>query len=844
MVEHGSEAEKALEARVHALRAELSRAEAELSAVRREAAPVRCVRARDDAAWRDSVERALEQALARLRSHVEGSPLAVVEWTADQRVVAWSAGAERLFGWSAREVRGRRLEDVGLFAPEDRNALTRLEREACGGDPARSVDVLRNVRKDGEAVWCEWYRSVLRDREGGVRSVLAQVLDVTERQRTLAALRASQAAAAERAAELEAVFATVPFPVLVFDGAGRPTRVNPAACEVLGMNPTALDAAAFAAHVTGRLRMRLRGGAALSPAELPVSRALRGEPVRGVIVELEDAGGHTRSMSVTATPLHEGERLAGAVVSWFELTDRLAAEEQARRSEVLYRSTAKSIPDGGVCVVDRELRYLAVEGALLATLGLSRAELEGRTVGEVFSGETRDRIELHFERAIAGETHTQESVLGGRTLLTHYGPLLGPEGSLGALALVFDITERKRAEEALRDSEQREAALRQAAESAVRAKDEFLAMLGHELRNPLAPILTAVQLLRLRAGDAFSRERAIIERQAQHMMRLVDDLLDVSRITRGKVTLRRRRVDVGDAVARAVEMASPLLEERAHRLDLSVPAGLAVDGDEDRLTQVFANLLTNAARYTPSAGRVEVTATAAGDRVRVAVRDEGVGIPPGLLPRLFETFVQGERRLDRGEGGLGLGLALVKRLTELHGGRVEARSDGPGKGSEFVVEFPAWRCPAAAGGPEDDRVARVVPVAPAGLRVLVVDDNSDAAELLAEGLRLSGHRVAVAFDGPQALRVAAPLVPQVALLDIGLPVMDGYELGRRLRERYAECRLVAVTGYGQAADLARTRSEGFLAHVVKPIDLEGIRALLRQLSGAAEPEGPSPSPLA
>jgi signal transduction histidine kinase/ActR/RegA family two-component response regulator len=396
----------------------------------------------------------------------------------------------------------------------------------------------------------------------------------------------------------------------------------------------------------------------------------------------------------------------------------------------------------------------------------------------------------------------------------------------GADGAPWSATDPEQVEVARREEAQRAVALRQAAESAVRAKDEFLAMLGHELRNPLAPILTAVQLLRLRAGDQFARERAIIERQAQHMMRLVDDLLDVSRLTRGKIVLKRQRVDVGEAIARAVELASPLFEERAHRLDLSLPAGLVVDGDSDRLVQVFANLLTNAAKYTPSGGRVEVEAYAVGEAVRVVVRDTGVGLSPALLPVIFDAFVQGERHLDRGQGGLGLGLALVKQLTELHGGRVAARSEGPGRGSEFVVELPA--CAARAAAPEGR--AGEAERRPGGRRVLVVDDNADAAEMLAEGLRLHGHRVGVAHDGPQALRVAEALSPEIALLDLDLPVMDGYELGHRLRERLGPtCQLVAVTGYGQEADLVRTRREGFLAHVVKPVELDAVRELVRCL---------------
>jgi PAS domain S-box-containing protein len=363
---------------------------------------------------------------------------------------------------------------------------------------------------------------------------------------------------------------------------------------------------------------------------------------------------------------------------------------------------------------------------------------------------------------------------------------------------------------------------RAAAEEASRAKDQFLAVLGHELRNPLAPIATALRLMALRAGDACISERAIIERQVQHMTRLVDDLLDVSRITRGKVELRRRPVEIADVIAKAVEIASPALEQKQHRLEVDTPtSGLAVNGDAGRLAQVFANLLTNSAKYTPPYGDVYVRATRDKKTVRVSVRDTGTGIAPEVLPHIFEVFVQGARR-DAVRAGLGLGLAIVRSLTELHGGRVEASSDGPNLGSEFVVELPLFETAereAARPTPRD----RPSPVG-RPLRVLVVDDNIDAAEMLAEWFVAIGHRVQVATDGPTALERAADFKPQVALLDIGLPVMDGYEVARRLRELpgCAATRLIALTGYGQESDHERSRRAGFEDHLVKPVDLEAI----------------------
>jgi signal transduction histidine kinase/CheY-like chemotaxis protein len=373
---------------------------------------------------------------------------------------------------------------------------------------------------------------------------------------------------------------------------------------------------------------------------------------------------------------------------------------------------------------------------------------------------------------------------------------------------------------------------RERAEAANRAKDEFLAMLGHELRNPLSPILTAVQLMRLRAGDALTRERTIIERQVNHMVRLVDDLLDVSRITRGKVQLKRLPIDLARVVAQAIEIASPLLEERAHRLTTTVPAGLMVDVDANRLAQVLANLLTNAAKYTPPRGTIEVTGTARQGRVVLSVRDNGVGIEPELLPRIFELFVQGKQSTDRAQGGLGLGLAIARSLIEMHDGSLGVRSEGLGRGSEFVVELPRAE---GVQAPTLTLAAASGPSAPAraGSKVLVIDDNRDAATILAEALESVGHHVRVAHDGPSALEIANEFQPHLALVDLGLPIMDGFELAKRLQELGRETKLVAVTGYGQESDRRRTLEAGFARHFVKPVDLDKLDEVIRALCAVA-----------
>ncbi len=362
-----------------------------------------------------------------------------------------------------------------------------------------------------------------------------------------------------------------------------------------------------------------------------------------------------------------------------------------------------------------------------------------------------------------------------------------------------------------------------------RHKDEFLAMLAHELRNPLAPLMNAVHMLRPEglAGPEAEEIRGIAERQVRHLARLVDDLLDMSRISTGKIQLRKGRVDLGVAVSRAVDSARPLIEARRHQLKVATPdRPVFLDADSARLEQVLSNLLNNAAKYTEPGGRIELDAGREGDQAFVRVRDTGVGIAPELLPRVFDLFTQAERSLDRSQGGLGIGLTLVRGLVELHGGSVAVYSGGIGRGSEFVICLPTSPTPddARDGGPE----TKAAPAPANPMRVLVVDDNEDGARLLARLLRSGGHRASLAYDGPAALESALSEPPDVVLLDIGLPGMDGFEVARRLRESEGPNRalLVALTGYGREEDLRRSREAGFDHHMVKPVDPRALNELL------------------
>ncbi|QOY93291.1 PAS domain-containing protein [Massilia sp. UMI-21] len=402
-----------------------------------------------------------------------------------------------------------------------------------------------------------------------------------------------------------------------------------------------------------------------------------------------------------------------------------------------------------------------------------------------------------------------------------YQPIRGPNGEVeGIFVEGSDVTLRKRVEDDLR--------------AANRQKDQFLAMLAHELRNPLAPITTAAQLLQRGALDPQRARHAsdIIVRQAEHMTDLVNDLLDVSRVKRGLAEIEKEDLDVALIVGGAVEQVRPLLDMRRHELALELPPeALHVSGDRTRLVQVVSNILNNAAKYTPSGGRIALRVTREDGEAVIAVRDNGQGIDPQVLPYIFELFTQAERTPDRSQGGLGIGLALVKSLVALHGGRVAAFSEGANRGSEFVIRLPLLQCSPAAGTPPHEARAADGPV-----RVLLVDDNADAAQMLATLLEAHGHAVSVEYDGTGGLARALRERPEVMLLDIGLPDMDGHELARRLRASpdTANALLIALTGYGQSEDRERARQAGFDHHLVKPADLSELLRILASVRAVAD----------
>jgi len=574
----------------------------------------------------------------------------------------------------------------------------------------------------------------------------------------------------------------------------------------------------------------------LSGQGKPTMDAIRGEVDQMQRVEwdlLRERGAISRAsariaLATTVVALAIGLGLVALAVWLFarNLTIRQRAAEVLHAERERFRTTLTSIGDA-VMVTDAQGRVTLLNPAAQA---LTRwdADAIGRPIDEVFrivNEATRNTVEnpvtkVLREGAIVGlANHT---VLIGRDgtevpIDDSGAPIRDGRGRVVGVVLVFrDITARRAAEQELRENDRR--------------KDEFLAMLAHELRNPLAPIRNAAHTLALLGtpDDRIHWVSGVIERQVGLMTRLVDDLLDVSRITSGKITLKREPVSIAAVIAQAAEAARPPAESRKEALEVDVAPDVGwVDGDQARLVQVVGNLLDNAIKYTEEGGHIRLTARADDREVVIAVRDSGVGIAADLLPHVFDLFAQADRSLERRQGGLGIGLTLVRRLVDMHGGRVEAASEGPGRGSEFTIRLPRLAVDAAEPGAEPALETPEGPPGPAR-RVLVVDDQPDSTDSLALFLRLRGHEVHTASDGPGALEEFARCQPEVVFLDLGLPGMSGYDVARRLRAmpEAREVRLVAVTGYGTEEDRERTRAAGFDVHLAKPVDPLAVEELL------------------
>lgn len=511
-----------------------------------------------------------------------------------------------------------------------------------------------------------------------------------------------------------------------------------------------------------------------------------------------------------------------------DLIERKQAEYALQSSEARLRVILDNAP-AMVYLVDPEHRFIFINRRWKSVFNLTNEQVAGRSFYDFFPKEVADSFAANNCKVLEARTSLElEEVVshadGMHTYISSKVPLFDASGVPYAVCgISIDITERKRAVQALQDAD--------------RKKDEFLATLAHELRNPLAPIRNAVKILQAKGPPTpeLVWARGVIDRQLQLMSRLLEDLLDVSRISRNSLQLRKERVELAAAVEAAVETSRPVIDAGHHQLTVDLPTEpVWLEADLVRLAEVFANLLNNAAKYTEEGGRIYLAAERCGSEVVVSVKDNGIGISADMLPRVFEIFSQSKRALERSQGGLGIGLSLVKGLVELHGGSIECRSDGAGKGSEFIVRLPtASEVPTRvkAGAREDDGQNSAGKETVFKRRVLIVDDNRDSADSLSMLLKLSGHQVKTGYDGEQALQVAEAMRPEVMLLDIGMPKLNGYEVCRRIREEAwgKDVFLIALTGWGQDEDRRRTDEAGFNEHMVKPVDPAQLVKLLAAL---------------
>ncbi|HEV8200237.1 MAG TPA: PAS domain S-box protein [Candidatus Polarisedimenticolia bacterium] len=825
------------------------------------AAPIRtrsgemigCVLVFRDITQRRRAENALLAKEAELRTIFDRSPFFLTRCSRDLRYRYVSRAYAEMLGMKAEEINGRPIAEV--MGEERFRQIEPHIRHVLQGEPVQfetQLAVAAGVRD----LWVQYMPD--RNADGDILGWVASIVDITERK---------QAEVAN--ARLAAIIESSDDAIISKDLSGVIQTWNSGAERVFGYT---------AAEATGRSVTMLIPEDRQNEEPGILARIQRGERVDHYETIRQHKDGSLLDISLSVSPVMDASgRVVGASKIARDITPRKRAQLEAqRRSEQVRRLAEAATRLNTVHDVRSILGLLAEEARALLGARRSSASITAhgdRTRSFVVQaeaeshggwrddGDERDLSDLYALVCPPNRPMRADQ----RQLLTNpafqrtgqiaadvpavrnwiAAPLTGlPESNVGLLQL-SDKVEGDFDE----DDESMLVQLTQMACVAIdnawlldhlreanRRKDEFLATLAHELRNPLAPLRNGLQVMKLSGNDtkAVATSRVMMERQLEAMVRLIDDLMDVNRISRGKIELRRQPVDVAQVVRAAVETSGPLIEAARHRLDVELPKSpLVVDADETRLAQVLSNLLNNAAKYTEPGGHIRLAAARERGKAVISVKDTGVGIPRTMLPRIFDLFTQVDRSLEKSQGGVGIGLSLVKGLVELHGGQVEARSDGPGKGSEFVVRLPLLE-EAAAPPP---RVDKAMSGQLGGYRVLVADDNVDSATSLAMLLRLMGNEVHTAHDGLQAVAVARDLQPDLALLDIGMPKLNGYETCQRIREQSGgrKVLLVALTGWGQDEDIRRSHLAGFDRHLVKPVEPAALEKLLGSMATKSAP---------
>ncbi|MGH8718119.1 MAG: ATP-binding protein [Burkholderiales bacterium] len=749
----------------------------------------------------------------RLRTALSAAEMGT--WRADLRtgMVARDANLNRILGHAAIE--STQLID-GYFSnihPEDKIAAVAAWRRAIETRGVYEIE-FRLLRKDGTAQWLKENGRYVRGGNGGPDYMTGVTRDITERKRAEEALRQSERRFTRFMEHLPGLAWTK-------DLEGRYTYANELAKKIFGKTDEQLygktDDEIFPADNAALFKENDR-------------RALTSSAGVQVVETLRHEDGTLHHSLVSKFPIRgeDGAPLAIGGMA-IDITERRMAEEALREQQERWKLAAQ-VGRFGQWQRDLVTNTVQASDECKANFGLApEDELSYQRIFERIHPDDRDHVRARVHEAItAHRGYEAEYRVIWPDGTTHWinargSAFYADDGTpLRMIGVTLDITERKQAEEALKQADRR--------------KDEFLATLAHELRNPLAPIRNSLHILRMTGGNAPAAERVheMMERQVNHMVRLVDDLMEVSRITRGQVELRKERIEFASVIRSAVETAKPAIESAGHQLHITVPPEpVLLEGDPVRLAQVFGNLLNNAAKYTEKSGKIWIDAKLAGENLTVSIRDAGVGIAADMLPRVFDLFMQANQ--NRAQGGLGIGLSLVRSLVKLHGGSVEAKSEGEGKGSEFIVRLPI----AAARLHEFAHTAEYAarPISPR--RILVVDDNRDAADSLGMLLRFTGADAHVVYDGRAALEALDIYQPGIVLLDIGMPGMDGIEVARRIRRHpeFKNVTIIALTGWGQEHDRRLTRGAGFDHHLIKPADINALEALLASLESRQSKAG-------